>query len=80
MPSSFKILPFKRLLINLLISSFKIIKLILNALYSIIVFILILLKFIIPVLGKNLTAKMSTFIILLFIKGSLIKIIYLVPI
>jgi len=68
-----KAFPFKKLLINLLIFSAKIIKLILNTLWFIIASILILLKFIILILGKNLATKMSIFIILLFIKGSLIN-------
>jgi len=69
---SLKTLPFKRLLISLLIFSFNIIKLILNALYSLIAFILILLKFIFLVFKKNLAIKISTFIILLLIKKSLV--------
>ena len=52
-----KAFPFKRLLINLLISFIKIIGLILNTFYSIIAFILILLKSIILVLGKNLLQR-----------------------
>jgi len=75
MPFNFKTLLFKKLLISLLISSFKIIKLILNTLYSIIAFILILLKSTILVLRKNLAIKISIFIILLFIKGSLINLL-----
>jgi len=69
---SFKALLFKTLLINLLISFFDIIGLILSALYSIIIFILTLLKFTILVFKKNLAIKISTFIVLLLIKGSLI--------
>jgi len=75
MLSSFKAFPFKRLLINLLISSIKIIKLILSAPWFIIISILILLKFIILVLEKNLAIKISAFIILLFIKKSLINLL-----
>jgi len=73
MLSSLKTLLFKRLLISLLISSIKIIGLILSTLYSVIASILILLKSTILVLRKNLAIKISTFIILLFIKGSLIN-------
>jgi len=73
MPFSSKAFLFKKLLISLLIFSIKIIGLILNTLYSIIASILILLKFTIFVLGKNLVVKISVFIILLFIKGSLIN-------
>jgi len=72
MPSSLKALLFKGLLINLLISSIEIIGLILSAFYFIIASILILLRFTILVLGKNLAVKMSIFIVLLSIKGSLI--------
>jgi len=75
MPFSPKTLPFKKLLISLLISSFNIKKLILNALYSIITSILILLKFAILVFKKNLAAKISIFIILLLIKGFLIDLL-----
>jgi len=71
----FRALLFKKLFINLLISFFNIIGLIFSALYSIITFILILLKFIILVLGKNLAIKMSIFIILLFIKKPLIDLL-----
>ena len=63
---------FKRLLINLLISSVKIIGLILSAFYFIVASITILLKFIILVLGKNLFVKVLGFIMLLFIKEPLI--------
>jgi len=67
---SFKTFLFKRLLINLLIFSIKIIKLILNTLYFVIVSIL--LKSAIPILGENLAIRISTFIILLSTKRSLI--------
>jgi len=77
MPFSLKTLLFKKLLINLLISSFNIIGLILNALYSIIASISILLNFIILIFKKNLAIKISTFIILLLIKGSLIDLLRL---
>jgi len=73
--SNFKALLFKKLLISLLISSFNIIGLILNALYSIIASILILLKFAILVFGKNLAIKISIFIILLLVKESLIDLL-----
>jgi len=72
---SFKTFPFKRLLINLLISSIKIVGLILNTLYFIITSIIILLKFTILVLGKNLAIKILVFIILLFIKVFLINLL-----
>jgi len=75
MPFGFKAFLFKRLLINLLISSIKIIGLILSTLYSIVAFILILLKSTILVLRKNLAIKMLAFMILLFIKGSLINLL-----
>jgi len=75
MPFSFKALLFKKLLINLLIFFIKIIGLILSALCSIITSILILLKFAILVLEKNLAVKISAFIILLFIKGFLIDLL-----
>ena len=75
MPFSSKAFLFKKLLISLLIFSIKIIGLILNTLYSIIASILILLKFTIFVLGKNLVVKISVFIILLFIKGVLIDLL-----
>ena len=74
-PFSPKAFSFRRLLISLLISFFEIIGLILNTFYSIIAFILILLKSIILVLEKNFTTKMSIFIVLLFIKGSLIDLL-----
>jgi len=70
MPSGPGAFPFKKLLISLLISSIKIIGLILSAFYSIIVFILMSLRSAIPVLGKNLAAKMSAFVVLLSVKGS----------
>jgi len=73
MPFSPKTFLFKKLLINLLIFSTKIVGLILNTLYSIIVFIL--LKSAIPIFGKNLAVKISTFIVLLFIKESLIDLL-----
>jgi len=73
--SSFKAFLFKKLLISLLISFIKIIGLILSALYFIIASILILLKFIILVLGKNLAVKIFTFIILLSIKEFLINLL-----
>jgi len=72
MAFNFKILPFKRLLINLL-NFFKMIKLILNASCSVVIFILILLKSIILILKKNLAIKIFALIILLFIKESLIN-------
>jgi len=73
MPFSFKTFLFKKLLINLLISFIKMLGLILNTLCFIVVSIL--LKFIIPVFRKNLTAKILIFIVLLFIKGSLIDLL-----
>jgi len=73
MPFSFKAFPFKKVLISLLISFIKIIKLILNTLCSIITFFIILLKSTIPVLGQNLTIKILAFVVLLFIKKSLIN-------
>jgi len=72
MLSSFKTFLFRRLLINLLIFSIKIMGLILNTLYSIIAPIAILLRFTILVLGKNLAIKILVFIVLLSIKGFLI--------
>jgi len=75
MPSSPKAFLFRRLLISLLIFSIKIIGLILNALYSIVASILISLRFTILVLRKNLTVRISAFIVLLFIKGSLIDLL-----
>jgi len=72
MPSGPKAFPFKRLLINLLISFIEIIELILNTFYFIVAFIIILLRFTILVLGKNLTINMLAFTMLLSIKGSLI--------
>jgi len=75
MPSGPKALSFKKPLISLLISFIKIIGLILSALYSVITFVLILLKSTILVLRKNLAAKISAFKILLFIKGSLINLL-----
>jgi len=80
-PFSPKTFLFKRLLISLLISFIKIIGLVLNTLYSIIAFILILPKstiLILPkstilILEKNLAIKMLVFIVLLFIKGFLIN-------
>jgi len=71
MPFNFKAFLFKKLLINLQIFSIKIIKLILNTLYSII--ISILLKSTIPILRKNLAIKILIFIVLLSVKGSLIN-------
>jgi len=73
MLSSPKAFLFKRLLINLLIFFAKIIGLILNTLYFIVVSIL--LRSAIPVFRKNLTIKISTFIILLFVKRSLINLL-----
>jgi len=64
---------FKRLLISLLILSIKIVGLILNTLYFIIASIIILLKFIVLVLRKNLAIKILIFIVLLFIKVFLIN-------
>jgi len=75
MLSSPKAFLFRRLLINLLIFSTKIIGLILNTLWFVIASILILLKSIILVLGKNLAIRMSAFIVLLSIKGSLIDLL-----
>jgi len=75
MLSSPKALLFKRLLISLLISSFNIIEVILNTLYSVITSILILLKFNISIFRKNLAIKISAFIILLFIKGFLVNLL-----
>jgi len=65
MPFGLKALLFKRLLINLLIFSFNIIKLILSTFYSIVASIFIILKSIISVFKKNLTIKIFIFIILL---------------
>jgi len=70
---SLKAFLFKKLLINLLISFIKIIGLILNTLCFIVVFIS--LKSAILILGENLAAKISIFIVLLFIKGSLIDLL-----
>src|SRR6266702_3943834 len=56
-PSHPRAFPFGRVLINLLIG------LILSALCSIVAFISMLLKSVIPVLGKNLAAKMSAFVV-----------------
>jgi len=75
MPSSPRAFPFKRLIISLLISSIKIIGLILSVLYSVIASILVSLRSAIPVLGKNLTIKMSAFVVLLSIKGSLMDLL-----
>jgi len=75
MPFSPRALLFRRLLISLLISSIKIVGLILSALYSIIASILISLRSTILVLGKNLAIRISTFIVLLSIKGSLIDLL-----
>ena len=75
MPFSPRAFPFRRLVINLLISSIKIIGLILSVLYSIIISILVSLKSAIPVLGKNLAIKMSAFMVLLSIKGFLINLL-----
>jgi len=74
-PFSPKAFLFKRLLISLLISFIKIIRLILSIFCSIVASIIILLKFAILVLGKNLTIKILAFIILLFIKGSLVNLL-----
>jgi len=74
-PSSPKALPFGRLLISLLISSIEIVGLILSALCSIVASGLILLRSAVPVLGKNLVARMSAFMMLLFVKGSLIDLL-----
>jgi len=68
-------LPFRRLLISLLISSVEIIGLILSTLYSIVASVLISLRFAILVLGKNLAARISAFIVLLSVKGSLIDLL-----
>jgi len=73
MPSSPKTFLFRRLLINLLISSVKIIGLILSIFYSFI--ISISLRSTILVLGKNLAVKISAFIILLSIKESLVDLL-----
>jgi len=73
MLSSLKAFLFKRLLINLLISSIEIVGLILSIFYSFIVSIL--LKSTILVLGKNLAARISAFIILLSIKESLVDLL-----
>jgi len=69
---NFKNFLYRKLLISLLISSIKIIKLILNTLCFIVTSITILLKSIILVLGKNLTIKILAFIVLLSIKESLV--------
>ena len=66
---------FRRLLISLLISSIKIVGLILSALYSINASILILLRSTTLVLGKKLATRMSAFIELLSIRGSLIDLL-----
>jgi len=73
MPSSPKAFLFKRLLISLLISSIKMVGLILSIFYSFIVSIL--LRSAILVLGKNLAVKISAFIILLSIKGFLVDLL-----
>jgi len=70
MPFSFKAFLFEKLLISLLIFSTEIIGLILNTLYLIVVSIL--LKSTILVFRKNLAIKILIFIVLLFIKGSLL--------
>jgi len=49
--------------------------LILSTLCSIIASVSILLRSIILVLGKNLAIRMSAFIVLLFIKGSLVDLL-----
>ena len=67
--------PFRRPLISLLISSIKTIGLILSTLYSIITSILILLRSATPVLGKKLATRISAFIKLLPIRGSLIDLL-----
>jgi len=64
---------FRRLLISLLISSIKIIGLILSTFYSLI--ISISLRSAIPVLGKNLAIRILAFIILLSVKGSLVDLL-----
>jgi len=75
MPSSPKAFLFRRLIISLLISSIKIIGLILSVLYSVITSILVSLRSAVPVLGKNLAIRISAFIVLLFVKGSLIDLL-----
>ena len=66
---------FRSLLISLLISSIKIIGLILSVPYSIISFILILLRSAALVLGKKLAARILAFVELLSIRGSLIDLL-----
>ena len=66
---------FRRPLISLLISSIKIIGLILSILCSIIASILILLRSTALVLGKKLAARILAFIELLPIRGSLIDLL-----
>jgi len=73
MPFSPKAFLFRRLIISLLISSIKIVGLILSIFCSLIVSIL--LRSTILVLGKNLAIKILAFIILLFIKGSLVDLL-----
>jgi len=74
-PSSLKAFRFERFLINLLIFFIKILRLISSTLWSIITSIMILLKSIIPVLGKNLATRILAFIILSPIKGSLVDLL-----
>jgi hypothetical protein len=71
MLSNPKAFSFGRLLISLLISSIEIIGLILSTLYSVIASVLISLRSAIPVLGKNLAARMLAFTVLLSVKGFL---------
>jgi len=73
MLSSLKAFLFKRLLINLLISSIKMVGLILSIFCSLI--ISMSLRSAILVLGKNLAIRISAFIILLSIKGFLIDLL-----
>ena len=74
-PSGPRAFLFGRLLISLLISSIKIVGLILSALYSIIASILILLRSTTLVLGKKLAARILAFAELLPIRGSLIDLL-----
>ena len=74
-PFSPKAFLFKRLLISLLISSIEIIGLILSAFCSVIASVLISLKSAVLVLGKNLAVRISAFIMLLFIRGSLMDLL-----
>ena len=73
--SSPRAFPFRRLLISLLISSIKIVGLILSVLCSINASILVLLRSTAPVLGKKLAARILAFLELLSVRGSLIDLL-----